>query len=386
MRERVRQLSFGDSNKEWAKPKDLDMARKYAYGKVVELFRNYTTQIPRILEFDAERSQEYATDDSVVKISPRTLTKKWPAIADINIPERFRDYIYSVAAISERRERTSLPVDLWSTFEGTQESPSAAGDFAQFADDYSDWIQMIREEINAPKAVGTTVRVENQNGTEYSFGLSKTGQVVQFKSFATQPASVPLNQDEKRSLYLPQLFTHASFRGGKLFTLYAEVPNGTLFDDPRGDINAIWPRWVMKRSNRFGWSTSSVDLDHRIVTEEDWQKYLADAGAGNVVFSPRSHEYVRQTRKQAEKNLERYRLLIYYKTPQAFRFYHTDTHPEFKSQIGYGIRSSFDPSFKFISRNETSYSEPGYQQTVALLTSWDPLSGNLLHPQENCFE
>lgn len=197
---------------------------------------------------------------------------------------------------------------------------------------YEDWVS------RGLKVIGWEADVHDSQSGRYNFYFSKAGQLIGFYSSQKQPAEKDydrkkayINNDE-----LPRLFTRASFRGYRLYSIFYDVPNGTLFLDPRGEVDSIWPQWTKKGMD----SIEGIDHveylgeDNYPAIEEDWKWYLERIKERKLVLNPRTGNYVHQTERQAVANLKRSRIWIYYHTPQGFHFYKTGGEPGFVSEIG----------------------------------------------------
>lgn len=157
------------------------------------------------------------------------------------------------------------------------------------------------------------------------------------------------------------LKTQASFRGGKLTRLWWEVPNGTLFPDPRGERENIYPHWLKGRDEFLtghSWEPGNSN---------DWDKYLECIGAGRQVISGRTLNYVRQTEKQARANLESWRDYIYHMYPQVFYFRRTPQSPGFIAAEGY---RKFGRYGSYVVKNQTSYKELNLEDSVDRISNW----------------
>lgn len=375
------QSHFSQISPEW--PSQGSRGIKILCGQVYEDLRQFPEKygiiIPNIIP-PAKNVWDYPPDPEVSKVGPvfKPIEPAYPRIRDVEIPEKFKSFLAAYAEKSKHGDKTYLP-----TFESDihlmlyNHIPIEQGEdvygFLPIADEYGEWMSDFwnkwwKSKIDGPgyKFFGWEIKIIRENNREQKNEID-----LYFSPKHDLIKVSNVKYDSERNLGHTLRRAEASFRGGKLYRLWSEVPNGTIFPDPRGSKESIWPKWI-KGIYNFGFNTDSP------ATQADWEKYIARIRNGKPVVSGKTRKYVRQTERQANNNLKASREFIYNSTPQVFYFRRTLQDPGFVSMVGYWARGKYG---EFLPKNSQSTRMLNTEETIISLrkeleTFLDPIKSN----------
>jgi hypothetical protein len=322
------------------------------YESLRQLPEKHGIIIPNIIP-STEDPWVYPSDSDVSKVSPvfKPLEFVYPRIKDFEIPEKFKPVLTIYAEKSNHGDKTYLPVyehDVYLMLYNhipIQPSEDIYG-FSSVAEEYGRWGSDVwnkwrdsKIDESDYKFLGWDVKItrEDNKGQKNKIDLYFSTKHDLFK------ASNVKHDPEQNSGHSLRS-TEVSFRGRKLYRLWSEVPNGTIFPDPRGPKESIWPKWI-KGIGNLGFNTDFP------ATQDDWGKYIAKVRNGERVVSGKTRKFVHQTEKQANNNLATSREYIFNSTPQVFYFRRTLQDPGFISMVGYRARSKYG---EFLPKNSQS--------------------------------
>lgn len=297
---------------------------------------------------------------------PRYSEPREPTIRDLDfsdevyVPKNIKAFFNRYAEALET-DAVPLPSDSWRIHgffpPNPREDPYS---FIPVYDYYGEWVEYFNRMWKSKKTkfIGwRAAAYDVPSGRTYTFNLSPRGAVN--KLAVERPT---LYQKVKfRPAFEPSLYTVASFRGGSLVRFWHEEVNGTLFLDPKGEMDQIWPKWTR-------WQPE-YDEDTGLSPEEDWEIYLGRVRARRPVISGKTDNFVLQTERQAVENLERWREYIYKKSPQVLFFRRITTEPWFVGAAGYKAYGEYG---QYLAKNPQSYRELDFSQAEQHLLNWVP--------------
>jgi len=191
---------------------------------------------------------------------------------------------------------------------------------------------------------------QNQDDT-FLLRVSPKGKLM---SAAYSPSSV---YSDSR-LYRPE--TIAVFKKSKLDSLWMEVPNETLFSDPKGQMESILPYWLLGVNGR------KVDVETP-VTDIDKNAYFSAVRAGEKVYLPDKKRYGRTSESEAARQLKLSQYYYYHKTKQVIHFRRAGQYPgNYRCEAGYVGHG------QYVSRNHASMRFLSTEETANFIKMWDP--------------
>lgn len=284
-----------------------------------------------------------------------------PRIQDVEVPEKIKPFLDAYAKNSKNGDKTFLP-DSFSIYMRYGRFPISPSEdvfgFLPIETEYKKWFpdawNKWWDQDGETKSkflyweVDMLGKNEGEQRKNIHLHFSPKHELIRLFSFKSN--------SEQGGDHSSQAAV-VSFRGRKLYRLWVEFPNGTLFPDPRGPVDSIWPSWVKGEYDR-----------ESPATQADWEKYIARVRKGERVLSGKTRKYVHQTEKQANDNLEASREFINNKSRQVFYFRRTLQDPGFVSMEGYKAHHS-EYGF-FLPKKSPSTRRLDFNETKSFLTAW----------------
>ncbi|MDP3994861.1 MAG: hypothetical protein Q8P91_03440 [bacterium] len=325
MSERCMQLGLHDLSPSWPKTpeEEVDETCVLYYQKVLNLW-------------------ERVSHLEEIKIVPGFQYIDRPRICDVEIPKKFVPFLDRFIKNKKRGLERYLPC----SWELESSHPS---------EEYSNWAQKMYFGWSGKELpMGHIARLTTGHPeTITTFYFSQDKELKGYLLQKDYPFPLELPQ-HLNSIRKPN--QKANFKNKKLVYLWHEEPNDTLFPEPRGPKEQIFPWWVRNIETKKGGKPGS---------KEDWLKYLEKIRKKEPVISGRTFKRVRQSEKAAYDNLERWQNYIHNKYPQVFRF---KVKP-FKGELGYSVLGRYG---YFVSKNPKTYRKLSVEETKQMILKLMP--------------
>lgn len=355
-KEEIKQLDFLNL----VESRKIDRICAQVFEVVEQRWENHGFEIPTIKNPPNLGTESTHNPDLRISGIGHSLAQvRLPKVKDIDIPQEFAEFI-DYYCLLKKRGGTQLPAP-WALWKFMAEHPETSESelenrwMMSAYDKYSSWMgEQFGEELfvpTRPTNISITIGDETYPSRYLDYTFSRKQALVRFTRSEPHPAEYARRIFDE---YGKKLTTYASFRGNKLYRLWWEVPNGTFFPDPRGDMDEIYPYWLKKPLFDY---IPDEDKKPR-ATKYHWEDYLQRIRNGEPVISGRTLEYVHQTERQAVNNLMAWREYIYYKFPQVFYFRRIPQEPGFVAKQGYTMFGQYG---LFVVKNR-SYREPNWEQ------------------------
>lgn len=380
MKERFRQGHFSEIDKEWPPSTGalIEHVSRGTYNKALKFWESFGLPLPTTQDTDLGKFYDpvvlqlftdifwfkrYGVEWRVER-KRSAIDKPRLSYKGIAIPKSLREALSLYVSRSPGGERSPVPdfMEL-ATRLGHESFPIDQGKdcfgLTAIEDGYQDWYHELWNTwfSRPPRFGGWEIEAErvDKPNTEFRFRFSPSHHLRRLEVVTKLPRVLG-----DRDLYL---FSKASFRGRQLISFWQEAPNGMFFQDPRGEKENIWPRWVR------GWyEWWDLEKNKPPATQKDWDLYLNRVRTKQPVVSGKTGSYVLQTERQAKENLERWRNYIYNKSVQVFRFSRA-LDGTFKSEMGYVASGKFG---LYVSKNPLTHTDLSIEETIKKLEGWTP--------------
>jgi hypothetical protein len=367
--EQVRQLNFFHIEHSWRPPKlkfpEIDQSCSEVFEAVNQRWQELGFCLPTRDNLPQLGTKSPSSPGiSIDGVGRGLATARLPKVTEIELPDEFKDVIGYFCTLKEGLG-TRLPKP-WTLSKFFWDKPDSIQErYLNNYDPgaYEDWVREVfgDEVLNPTRPTNISVSIQDSANprvnTDYVFSLD--GRLIRFSQSVPQESKYSKRADkwEDRSLR-----TSASFRANRLYRLLQEVPNGTFFPDPKGELDNIYPNWL-----KDSWR-SWEHWEGPEATEKDWENYLEKIKNGEEVSDPWNGDCEKMTERKAKTRLLASREYIYYKFPQAFYFRRLSTPPGFIAAEGYSATSKFDLK-PYVVKND-NYREIDFSSAQERFSQW----------------